>query len=535
MGKIKNPFRNIPKAGAEQTTDGKRVFTVLLGIFAFLCVLAVTLQSPLRPFSKAVIPQIEDSSVFLYIGNEMLSGAVPYRDMFDHKGPLLYFIQYVGLLIGGGNSVGVWVVELIFLLTAVFVTDRSIRLFTKNILVRGLSICLFALFLSGCFEGGNFTEEYALPFISFGLYALLSYIKTNTGGADGKISRAGAILNGLSFAAVLLLRVNMAAVWVVGCVFIFFHNLYKKRVKAAFEFAGLFVIGCLLIIAPTVVYFIANNALSDFINDYLVFNFAYTDSYGGVMSVLKVCNFLIGIFFINRIALFLLIAVIASVQQRRLTAAVLLAVVIVSLLSASVSGREYAHYGMVLAPVFAIVFAYEMFAFASKYGQNLLIKNNSRHFALTALLVLMLCSPNIISMGRLVLTAGKDNSTEQFTNLIEAIKENSDEDDRVFVFGSRASVYLESGRSYAGKYFYQTQIADISERVREELFEEVVRNPPDLVCVYDWPLSRHTYTGYEIRLGEILFGGETEYVIVYDKINGDDEYPDRDVLLKRVG
>ena len=46
-----------------------------------------------RSFGRELEP---DPVVYLTIGNEVLHGAVPYRDLFDHKGPLTYWI-YAGL------------------------------------------------------------------------------------------------------------------------------------------------------------------------------------------------------------------------------------------------------------------------------------------------------------------------------------------------------------------------------------------------------------------------------------------------------
>ena len=54
-----------------------------------------------------------DSSVFLYVGNMMLNGKFPYVDAFDHKGILLYFIQYIGLKFSGGSQTGVWLIEIL--------------------------------------------------------------------------------------------------------------------------------------------------------------------------------------------------------------------------------------------------------------------------------------------------------------------------------------------------------------------------------------------------------------------------------------
>jgi len=40
-----------------------------------------------------------DSGVFMYIGKGILSGNIPYRDYWDHKGPVIYFINALGMLL----------------------------------------------------------------------------------------------------------------------------------------------------------------------------------------------------------------------------------------------------------------------------------------------------------------------------------------------------------------------------------------------------------------------------------------------------
>ncbi len=42
---------------------------------------------------------LTDSSAFLYIGSQMSVGKVPYLDLFDHKGPLLYVINVIPFLL----------------------------------------------------------------------------------------------------------------------------------------------------------------------------------------------------------------------------------------------------------------------------------------------------------------------------------------------------------------------------------------------------------------------------------------------------
>lgn len=46
-----------------------------------------------------------DSAIFMYVGKAMKFGYVPYRDLFDIKGPMLFLIQYIGQKIGGGVQI----------------------------------------------------------------------------------------------------------------------------------------------------------------------------------------------------------------------------------------------------------------------------------------------------------------------------------------------------------------------------------------------------------------------------------------------
>jgi hypothetical protein len=76
-------------------------------IFVAAC---VCMTFSLNPFS-GIVPWT-DSSVFLTIAQGMLRGKTPYLDFFDHKGPLIYFINAAGLALGGFT--GAWFLELFF-------------------------------------------------------------------------------------------------------------------------------------------------------------------------------------------------------------------------------------------------------------------------------------------------------------------------------------------------------------------------------------------------------------------------------------
>ncbi len=133
-------------------------------VLAFLFLL----NSPLHPWRCA--PTGTDSSVFKTVAFMMDMGYMPYKDSFDHKGPLLYVINYWGQLVAYYR--GVWVFEAASMTLTIFMLYKIARL--KARVFPSTMIVLTAIsMLFGFFEQGNFTEEYAMPFIAIGIYFFL--------------------------------------------------------------------------------------------------------------------------------------------------------------------------------------------------------------------------------------------------------------------------------------------------------------------------------------------------------------------------
>ena len=84
---------------------------LLLGVFWFAH------HNPIMGFTPGT-----DDSVYLYIGQQMLKGAAPYRDVFDNKGPLLYSLNALGLVLGAGSFWGVYVLEYCLLAVSTVLT-----------------------------------------------------------------------------------------------------------------------------------------------------------------------------------------------------------------------------------------------------------------------------------------------------------------------------------------------------------------------------------------------------------------------------
>ena len=83
-----------------------KIRNVLSCIFLFLLTaLILNLANPL--FDKPS----RDGGFFLYAGQQILNGKIPYLDFWDSKGPAIFYINALGLWLGGGSRWGVWAVE----------------------------------------------------------------------------------------------------------------------------------------------------------------------------------------------------------------------------------------------------------------------------------------------------------------------------------------------------------------------------------------------------------------------------------------
>ena len=145
-----------------------------IGVGAILLLLAFTFVLFFYPaLSPLYSVEGADSSVFKLMGQVILKGKVPYLDIFDHKGPLLYFIEAIGLLIGERS--GLFVLAVIALFVSIICWYKSARIFLtplKSAIVVGAQLLTYYYMRTTC----NVSEDWNLPFISIAFCILLSYI-----------------------------------------------------------------------------------------------------------------------------------------------------------------------------------------------------------------------------------------------------------------------------------------------------------------------------------------------------------------------
>ena len=160
----------------------KRAFPALLALLcATLALMIATSSSPLYAANFWT-----DTNIYFTIGRGMTRGLMPYRDLFDHKGPLLFMLYALGAAISDTSFIGVFILEVLSLAAAVYAGWRTVSLFGEGRLTL-LSMPILAAVACCCtaFTQGGSAEEFALPALAAGVYLALAQM-AQPGEADGR-------------------------------------------------------------------------------------------------------------------------------------------------------------------------------------------------------------------------------------------------------------------------------------------------------------------------------------------------------------
>ncbi len=249
--------------------------TYLLALFLF-SVLFVLVYSTSTSFLYSY-PDTCDSFIFQTIGKFWVQGALPYRDLFDNKGPFLYAMNALGYWLTD-SRVGILFIQVpIFFLLSV-ITFRFLQLGFLRKQSFWLSVILL-LGLSFGYAGGNNACEYIMPLLVLSPYLFYKWFQQPTESAKGHPYQYSFIY-GLTIGLCLLTRASNALVVLMILAYVLVHELTQKRIKSFFLNLITAVTGCLVICLPFVLYFWANDALDDLYDSVIVSNLQFMQSAG---------------------------------------------------------------------------------------------------------------------------------------------------------------------------------------------------------------------------------------------------------------
>lgn len=459
-------IRDMHKRNLENTA-----ILILMMTLAFIFLL----KSPLHPWIGA--DSGTDSSVFRTVAQMIERGYLPYRDTFDHKGPLLYAINYIGNKIS--PQYGIWGIEFVFMTVTFFALYKISRLKCHvgfSLIVTMVSISLLFQY----FEGGNMTEEYAMPLIAVSIYIFLDYF------INQKITKMRLFSCGFCFGATLMLRPNMISVWVVFCIYVLVYIAMNKSWDKLSYFVLWFFLGMSIIVVPIVIWLAINNDLSACWESYVIFNKKYTS--GDSRRAMLANEWSSYFFFFNTIVFvlsFCTIAYLCKIKKKELDR-VYLIYMLITLLFICLSGREYNHYGMILIPAVAYPiasFASEIESIQSEHIVQILSTIIGIYFLSTIVL------PNWLELVSSIPTTYVNKEEEHRSglalNIRDIICEHTTEADSISVYGNWDYLYIVSERKHATRYSYQFPIGQVMPELMEEYMEQLEEEQPIIIVIED--------------------------------------------------
>ncbi len=478
-----------------QKKNYAKMFFVFWAVFLVGMFFASANTSPLYPKYFA-----GDSAIFNLIGKGMAEGKTVYKDLFDHKGPILFFIQKWGYLMGGRG--GVFFIQCIlgsFNLLFLYKLWMIIKNQEKNTLnLIFVFICGYAMFFY-TFQKGNLSEEYSLPVISISLYLFAKYAlsleKTH------KHPCSYSIVYGISVAVISFIRINNAVSVLAGIAVIAIYLIVKK------QFANLFLnllcgmLGALIVALPVIMYFATKDALYEMIYATFTFNFLYAKNIGHSQALTNLTTYL-------PLYLPLILSIIMICKKILKEGCELFDVMTAAIVGANfvclIVGNKYAHYFAIFMPVFVLVLTrYASFDIRSLMTKFVVLAT-ALNLGLAGYSFAASFAGNYITKS----VIAKSEAIKEITKIIPEQEKNS-----VIGYNIRADVYMMADIMPCHKYWtFQDWWSQNDPSIKTEFMSYIKEEEP--LWVLTNPLQLDIYND-EVLQGKYNLLAENEYVEVY--------------------
>mgnify|MGYP000881332373 CR=1 FL=1 len=429
---------------------GKRVWQFLL--IALACLLLMAAFLPIR---RNYYPS-HDYSIFSYFGQQILKGRIPFLEIWDHKPPVIFYIDALGLFLANGSLLGIWLLEFFSILAVSWILFRlNGQTFTEWIALP--VVILSILHYIRLFDSGNYTEEFSLLFQMLALAILFSSrLKKNP------YLRAG--LSGLCCGLAFTCKQNTIGLWMAWFLLetmelISVRDLCRENFKPFLNRWLIFLSGFLLINGFWAAYFWSKGALWEYWDVAFRYNFVYSgqsSSAGRLAAGWTTFTFLSGFspfLFFGYIGW--IFNVVRDVRlyrgnrewlaNNRLLLWALIALP-VELCLAGISGMNYQHYFILCIPPLTVLIC----ALVQRFDDFLRPRLAKSVAWVVMIGVLLAASFPLLSLYR---ESYQPRNPSVYTKAADFLRENSAPDDPVQIWGGGLAAYVMAERSAPTRFF----------------------------------------------------------------------------------
>mgnify|MGYP001601090622 CR=1 FL=1 len=464
-----------------------RSWEKLLVFSGALCVLL-----PVSPLNMKF--SYSDSGVFLYTGWRILNGELPYRDVWDHKPPIIFYINALGLAIANNSRWGVWLIELVALFLAAYI---GFQLFKKTLgfFAALISLLLWLLSLVYVLQGGNIPTEFTLPLQFSALWLVYHADKS-------KRPQLIFFLIGLTGASAFFLKQTAIGIWIAIAIYLTIQRVMSKQGRQWLRELWFIALGGLTVSLLIVVFFSIQGAFAQFWSAAFEYNFIYS-SFGDAGFTIRQDSITNGLKLLTRTGLFqfsmigyvaaLLLTLFrkSSVEKALPLLFVGLINLPIELILIGIPRKSYPHYYMTLLPVLAIFTGLTFSIFVSMASTLKIPK--------TVKVVLALGIAGLIawfSFDGYMNTLYTYRKLYDNKNIINYIEDNTMPSEYVLLWGAETSMNCYTQLKSPTRFTYQYPLQReeyVNEGLILEFLDDVILNRPPLVIKTDTPIPLYEF------------------------------------------
>ena len=222
-----------------------------------------------------------DFNWYRTMGRGILDGKVIYRDLFDHKGPIIYFVFAFAELFSN-PAVVIYFIECVTLSLFLFLSYKYLSKYLSYFYsLIGVVVLAFIIPCSILFNsGGGAVEEYMMPIFMYVFLTIDNYLS----GQD--FTRKTSIFIGVCIGLMFWIKFSTLVVSGILLITWFIMNLIKKKYKETFISILWMLVGFGVITLPVGIYFGVNNSLNYLWQSYFYDNIFRYDVGNGLINYL---------------------------------------------------------------------------------------------------------------------------------------------------------------------------------------------------------------------------------------------------------
>lgn len=298
-------------------------------------------------------PFMIDSAVFQLIGKNWAEGRIPYKDLWELKGPLIFLPNALGYWLLG-SKMGVYIIQVINLSIALYFVRKTFLL-EYNKKFSTLLTGLFALYFSVFYETGNTVEEYLLPLLLYAFYLLYNYVDKCIETKEYDLPGGYVFVFGCVLGFSLMSRLTNAISICVATVVVFFLLACYKKWRNLLISILCFIAGFLVLTMPLVFYFYSKDALEEMWYGSFLYGLEYAGHSGfNILSLHGARH--ITLRFANCYLLLLVAFLIIKYNPHRKLAGIVWLVVSFMTILLFLRLNSFGHYFIITLPFIPIIF-----------------------------------------------------------------------------------------------------------------------------------------------------------------------------------